>query len=569
MNTASFKTRIKIVSGFIFLFACILVGKLFLVQIVHQNEYSEKADRQYSTPSGNVFNRGTIFFTKKDGNLVAAGAMMSGFKIAIKPKDIKDPEDLYKKLDPYITMDHDTFIAKATKKNDPYEEVATRLPKETVDEIEKLSIPEVSVFKEKWRFYPGGELASQTLGFIAYKGDELTGQYGLERYYNKTLSKPKDQSYVNFFAEVFSDIKDTFTGEETGDVITTIEPGVEQTLESEMRKTLETWSGDQVGGIIMNPNNGEIYAIMGAPDFNLNEFGKVASPSVYRNPLVENVYEFGSVIKPLVMAAAIDKGVVTPETTYTDTGSLIIEKRQIFNFDKKARGKNTTMQRVLDESLNTGMIFVERQMGHDSFRSYMKSYGIGEKTGIDLPNETSGLIKNLESPRDIEYATASFGQGIAVTPIEAVRSFAVLANGGNLVVPHLVKQIRYENGLSKNIEYEPTRTGILKKESTDTITRMLVHVFESYGSGSYKIPRYSIATKTGTAQVAKDSGGGYYEDQHMHSFFGYFPAYEPKFVVFLFIRNPKGVNFASQTLIPPFVNITKFLLNYYDVAPDR
>jgi cell division protein FtsI (penicillin-binding protein 3)/stage V sporulation protein D (sporulation-specific penicillin-binding protein) len=215
------------------------------------------------------------------------------------------------------------------------------------------------------------------------------------------------------------------------------------------------------------------------------------------------------------------------------------------------------------------MIFVERKMGHDSFRTYMKSYGIGEKTGIDLPNETSGLIKNLESPRDIEYATASFGQGIAVTPIEAVRSFAVLANGGNLVVPHLVKQIRYENGLSKNLEYEPTRTGILKKESTDTITRMLVHVFESYGSGSYKMPRYSIATKTGTAQVAKENGGGYYEDQHMHSFFGYFPAYDPKFVVFLFIRNPKGVNFASQTLIPPFVNITKFLLNYYDVAPDR
>lgn len=569
MNTASFKTRIKIVSGFIFLFACILVGKLFLVQIVHQNEYSEKADRQYSTPSGNVFNRGTIFFTKKDGSLVAAGAMMSGFKIAIKPKDIKDPEELYKKLDPYITMDHDTFIAKATKKNDPYEEVATRLPKETVDEIEKLNIPEVSVFKEKWRFYPGGELASQTLGFISYKGDDLTGQYGLERYYNKTLSKPKDQSYVNFFAEVFSDIKDTFTGEETGDVVTTIEPGVEQTLESEMRKTLETWNGDQVGGIIMNPHNGEIYAIMGAPDFNLNEFGKVASPAVYRNPLVENVYEFGSVIKPLVMAAAIDKGVVTPETTYTDTGSLIIEKRQIFNFDKKARGKNTTMQRVLDESLNTGMIFVERKMGHDSFRSYMKSYGIGEKTGIDLPNETSGLIKNLESPRDIEYATASFGQGIAVTPIEAVRSFAVLANGGNLVVPHLVKQIRYENGLSKNLEYEPTRTGILKKESTDTITRMLVHVFESYGGGSYKMPRYSIATKTGTAQVAKENGGGYYEDQHMHSFFGYFPAYEPEFIVFLFLKNPKNINYASQTLISPFVNITKFLLNYYDVPPDR
>lgn len=569
MNTASFKNRIKIVSGLIFIFACILIGKLFLLQIVHKNEYSEKADRQYSTPSGNILNRGSIFFTKKDGTLVAAGAMMSGFKVALKTKDIKDPEGLYTTLAPYLKMDKDTFLSKATKKNDPYEEVATHLTKEDADNITSQNLPGVSIYKEKWRFYPGGNLASQTLGFIAYKGDDLTGQYGLERYYNKVLSKPKDQSYVNFFAEVFSDIKDTFSGEDNGDIVTTIEPGVQQTLESEMRKSLDSWNADQVGGIIMNPNNGEIYAIMGAPDFNLNEFGKVSNPAVYRNPLVENIFEFGSVIKPLVMAAAIDQGVINPETKYNDTGSITIDKRQIFNFDKKARGPNTSMQRVLDESLNMGMIFVEKKMGHDSFRSYMKNYGIGEKTGIDLPNETSGLTSNLESPRDIEYATASFGQGIALTPVNAIRSFSILANGGNIVTPHLVKQIRYENGLSKNIEYSPVKTSVLKKESTDTVTRMLVHVFESYGSGSYKMPRYSIATKTGTAQVAKEKGGGYYEDQHMHSFFGYFPAYEPKFIVFLFIRNPKNINYASQTLISPFVNITKFLLNYYDVPPDR
>ncbi|MBP6931287.1 MAG: penicillin-binding protein 2 [Candidatus Pacebacteria bacterium] len=569
MNTASFKTRIRFMSGFVLFFAFILIAKLFYVQIIHKDDYLEKADKQYSTPSGNILNRGSIFFTKKDGSLVAAGAMMSGFKVAIKTKDVKDPDALYTALSPYTKLERDTFIQKATKKNDPYEEVATHLTKEQADEIKNMKLPGVFNYKEKWRFYPGGSLASQTLGFISYKGDELTGQYGLERFYNTTLSKPKDQAYLNFFAEVFSNIKSTVTGTETGDIVTTIEPTVQQTLEDEMKKTVEKWNADAAGAIIMNPQTGEIYAMMGYPDFDLNEFGKVSDSKVYRNPLVENVLEFGSVMKPLVVAAAIDKGVITPETTYTDTGSLIIEKRQIFNFDKKARGKNTTMQRVLDESLNTGMIFVERQMGHDSFRSYMKSYGIGEKTGIDLPNETSGLIKNLESPRDIEYATASFGQGIALTPIEAVRSFAVLANGGNLVVPHLVKQIRYENGLSKNIEYEPTRTGILKKESTDTITRMLVHVFESYGGGTYKQARYSIATKTGTAQVANPTEGGYYKDKHTHSFFGYFPAYDPKFVVFMFINNPKQVNYASQTLIPSFVNTAKFLLNYYDVPPDR
>jgi cell division protein FtsI/penicillin-binding protein 2 len=199
----------------------------------------------------------------------------------------------------------------------------------------------------------------------------------------------------------------------------------------------------------------------------------------------------------------------------------------------------------------------------------MKSYGIGEKTGIDLPNETSGLIKNLDSPRDIEYANAAFGQGIALTPIEAVRAFSVIANGGNLITPHLTKQIRYDDGSSEIPTYPIVKQGIIKKETSETISRMLVHVFEAYDSGSHKMEHYSIGTKTGTAQVAMDNGKGYYTDRHMHSFFGYFPAYNPKFLVFLFLKNPKQVRYASETLIPPFINITKFLLNYYDVPPDR
>lgn len=199
----------------------------------------------------------------------------------------------------------------------------------------------------------------------------------------------------------------------------------------------------------------------------------------------------------------------------------------------------------------------------------MKSYGIGEKTGIDLPNETYGLISNLDSPRDIEYANASFGQGIALTPMEAVRAFSVIANGGNLITPYLVKQIRYDNGFSKTTAPNIQKKNLIKKETSETISRMLVHVFESYDSGSHKIEHYSIAAKTGTAQVAMENGKGYYTDRHLHSFFGYFPAYDPKFLVFLYVKNPKGVNYAAQTLIPPFMNITKFLLNYYDVPPDR
>jgi len=568
MKPSSFQWRIRFVIFCIFAVALVIISRLFFVQIINKDTYASRADKQYITPSSNIFDRGTIFFSKKDDSLVAAATVVYGFKLAMVPKEITDAEDDYNKLQSYLTISKESFLAKASKIDDPYEEITTGLSKEQIDKIEELKIKGISVFKDNWRSYPGNSLASHTLGFLAYKGDDLIGQYGLERSYDLVLSKPKDESYVNFFAEVFLNIKNTISSTATGDVITTIEPVVQYTLESELSSAMEKWSADSAGGIIINPQNGEIYAIAGFPDFDLNNFKNVSNTGVYRNPLVENVFEFGSVIKPLVMAAGIDTGVVTPSTTYYDAGSVVVDKKTINNFDKKGRG-TVTMQTVLDESLNTGMVFIESKLGHDNFREYMKSYGIGEKTGVDLPNETSGLISNIDSPRNIEYANASFGQGIAITPMEAVRAFSVLANGGKMITPHLVKEIKYDNGLSKKLDYPVTENGLLSEKTTDTITNMLIHVFDSYDNGVYKFNNYSIASKTGTAQIAQESGGGYYADKHIHSFFGYFPAYDPQFLVFIFIKDPKGVKYASQTLIPPFVNITKFILNYYNVSPDR
>lgn len=568
MKQPSFQSRIRIVAVCVFLVAVVFLVRLFSLQVINNNFYAEKADRQYITPSGNVFNRGDIFFSKKDGSLVSAASVTTGFKIAINPKEIKEGKEIYEKLSPYLKMDEETFLSKASRKDDPYEEIATGLTKEQVTEIDSLKIKGLSTFKQNWRNYPSGNLAAHSIGFLAYKGDDLVGQYGLERYYNDVLSKPKNEAYVNFFAEVFSNIKETFSDTAKGDIVTTMEPIVEHELQKELVSIMETWTADEAAGIIINPTNGEIYAMSGLPDFDLNNFKEVKNIGVYRNPFVENVFEFGSVIKPLVIAAGLDAGVITPKTQYYDAGSVVVDKKIINNFDKKGRG-TVTIQDVLNQSLNTGMVFAEQKLGHEKFRNYMKSYGIGEKTGIDLPNETSGLIRNLESPRNIEYANASFGQGIALTPIEAVRAFSILANGGNMITPHLVKEIKYENGLSKKIEYPYAKTNILGKEATDTITEMLIKVYESYDSGRHKMPSYTVATKTGTAQVAKETGGGYYDDRNMHSFFGYFPARDPKFLIFLYVKNPKGVKYASQTLIPPFNNLTKFLINYYNLPPDR
>ncbi|MCC7160431.1 penicillin-binding protein 2 [Candidatus Nomurabacteria bacterium] len=569
---SSFLPRSRIILFFVVIFALVLLSRLFFVQIVRGDLYSEIADRQYATPSSNIYERGTIYFEQKDGALVSAATQTSGFKLAINPTKITNSEIVYDKLSKIVTIDHDNFITKASTKNDPYEEIANRISKTNADAIALLKLPGVSIFKEKWRFYPGNNMSSHALGFVGYKGNELGGRYGLERQYNDVLTRNADNPYVNFFAEVFSNLNDTlFEGKEReGNIVTTIEPQVQGFLEKKISEVKDKYQIDSIGGIIMNPKDGSIYAFTSKPDFNPNTFSQVKNVSIFTNPLVESVLEFGSVVKPLVMASAIDAGVVTADTKYNDKGSVIVEKKEIFNFDKKARGPGTSMQEVLNQSLNTGMVFVEQKLGKEKFRDYLLSFGIKNKTGIDLPNETSGLISGiLTSPREIEYANAAFGQGIALTPIGLTRALASLGNGGMLVVPHVVKEIKYNDGTSKIITYPTTQTKISKVTSQE-ISRMLVTVMDkAIKGGTAKLDHFSVAVKTGTAQVADSVNGGYYKDRHTHSFFGYFPAYDPKFIVFLYAVNPKGVPYAANTWADPFLDITKFLLNYYNVSPDR
>lgn len=571
----SFFSRTRVLSLTIVVFSFILIAKLFLLQVVHSNSYSEMADRQYATPSSDIFERGTIFFTRKDGQLVSAAVQSSGFKIAINTEKLVDKEGSYKKLNEIVDIPYDEFIKKAEKINDPYEEIANHVPKDDADKIALLKIPGVSIFKEKWRFYPGNNMASHTLGFVGYRGDELGGRYGLERSYNEELSRNKDNPYLNFFAEVFTNLKDNLFDDDTreGDVVTSIEPQVQNLLEKELIALKAKYSIDKIGGIIMDPTDGSVYALSVKPDFDPNNFSKIEGTSIFTNPLVENVLEFGSVVKPLVMASAIDAGVVTANTTYNDTGSVTVEKKIINNFDKKGRGPNTSMQEVLNQSLNTGMVFVFEKLGKQRMHDYMLSFGLKDKTGIDLPNETSGLVSgltsNLKNARKIEYTNAAFGQGIAMTPFEMVRALASLSNGGKLVTPHIVEKIKYPDGTEKEFKYDTVDTKI-SKETSEEITRMLVNVMDqSLKGGDAKLENYSMAVKTGTAQVAKDGGGGYYEDRHTHSFFGYLPAYEPRFIVFLFAINPKGSQYAATTWADPFLNISKFLINYYEIPPDR
>jgi cell division protein FtsI/penicillin-binding protein 2 len=241
--------------------------------------------------------------------------------------------------------------------------------------------------------------------------------------------------------------------------------------------------------------------------------------------------------------------------------------RTISNFDGKARGV-MPMQEVLNQSLNMGSVFVADRLGHERFRSYFKAFGLGEETGVDLPNEGVGKLDNISSSRDIEYATASFGQGISTTPIAAVRALAALANGGVLVTPHVVKRTEYGFGSSR-IFVPGSERRVIKQETSAEITRMLTEVVDTaLLDGTLKMEHYGIAAKTGTAQQV-GADGKYSESEFLHTLFGYFPSRDPRFIVFLAAKNPRGEQYASHTLSKPFMQIAKFLINYYEVPPDR
>jgi cell division protein FtsI/penicillin-binding protein 2 len=560
------RARIRLLAAGFLALALLFVARLFFFQIIRGDHYAEESNRQYLKPAAGLFNRGTIFFTERTGALISAATIKTGFILSINPTLVNKPEETYEALTAILPLERESFLTKAAKPNDLYEEIASRLDESTAKSIIALNKPGVSVVKDRFRFYPAGTLSAHAIGLMGFRGNDYLGRYGLERRFESVLSRSQSVTFVNFFAELFSGLKaPDGVPSGRGDIVTAIEPAVATHLESLLDELMVKWQAVSGGGIVMDPFTGEIVAMAARPAFSPGE--RQRDINVLTNPLVENVFEMGSIIKPLTLAAGIDAEVITPETVYFDDGQITIDGARIANYDGRSRGY-VPMQEVLNQSLNTGAVYVMRQLGQDRLRQYFLDFGLGEKTGIDLPDETSGLVDNLDGHREVEYATASFGQGIAFSPVATIRALSSLANGGTLVRPHLVREIHYETKLVEKIKPN-IGPRVLKPETSETITAMLVRtVDEALLGGSVRLPRFRVAAKTGTAQIPAP-GGGYWPDRFLHSFFGYFPAFEPRFIIFFYLNQPLGARFASETLTYPFMDMTRFLLHYYSIPPDR
>jgi cell division protein FtsI/penicillin-binding protein 2 len=432
----------------------------------------------------------------------------------------------------------------------------------------------ISHSMENYRYYPENNFASQLLGFVRSNNNILTGNYGLEGFFDKelagtagylktdvgarkTLAILNDQQYVK--------------PKNGGDLVLTIDRSIQFYACQKLNEAAELHKADSASLVAVDPKTGAIIAMCSVPDFDPNNYQNEKNLGVFNNPVVFEQYEPGSVFKAITMAAAMNEGKVTPETTYEDKGSIIKKgwKKPIKNADFSTAGAHgiVDMTYVLEYSLNTGVIFALEKIGSRKFSEYVKGFGFGERTGIELESESAGNINNLLAKKinELDADTASFGQGISVTPLQMLMSFAAIANGGVLMKPFVVKELVAEDGTREETKPREIRS-VISEKTANLLVGMLVSDVENGHSKKAQIAGYYVAGKTGTAQVPSKSG---YGEETIHSFIGLAPADDPKFVILVKFNNPKDFPWADYTATPFFRDIADFMLKYYQVPKGR
>lgn len=570
MSSDTAKGRLLLVRVCIMMFAAGIMGRLFFLQITHADYYRAQAERQHAVAILTTPRRGDIFFEDKTGRLVPAASTRRVYTLSGNPTMIPDADAAYTALADILPLDRDDFLEKARDTAHSFVSFQKDIEKETADRIAALELPGVWLVEEEARAYPAGTLASHTLGFVGFDGDSRVGRYGIEQQYEDVL-QGKQGSVVgerSAYGSLLTIGRTLFYPKQDGfDVVLTIDPNIQSFAATVIRDTVRAWHAESAGVLVMDPKTGAILAMEALPAFDPNTYNTVEDYNTFLNPFTQSQFEVGSIFKPLTMSAGLDAYAISENTTYTDTGSVRVGSAIISNYDGKARGVQT-MANILEQSLNTGSVFIMRQLGIGAFRTYVENFGLGDATGIDLPNEVAGNVQNLRTGREVESATASFGQGISVTPVSLAAALSSIANGGELMRPYIVRRI-VRNGAVVQETKPDVRRRVLRAETTHIVSRMLTQVVDKVlAGGTVKIPGYSIAAKTGTAQIANKNSAGY-SDQYLHTFFGYAPSFDPRFLILLYLERPQGVRYASQTLSVPFHDLTQFLINYYEIPPDR
>lgn len=442
------------------------------------------------------------------------------------------------------------------------------------DEKYSITINGLGQTSREYRYYPEKNIEANILGFVAFANDDdLIGQgkYGLEEAFDDILAGRAGLVKGDLSANraVILGGRDYKAQTNGSDLILTIDRSIQNFACTKLLETVAKHQADSGSVVVIDPKTGAVLAMCSAPSFDPNNYSLVKDLKHFNNQPTFEAYEPGSIFKAITMAIGIDQGKVTPQTTYNDSGSVMVGHNKINNSDFKGRGV-VNMVRVLQDSLNTGAVFVMRQIGLENFRAGVEKFGFGKKTGIELPAESAGSISNLYQKfgQEINASTASFGQGINVTTLQMAMAFGALANEGKLMRPYVVQEIVNPDG-TRIIAEPQAVTQAISPEAARTVSGMLVNVVEDGHGKKAGVEGYYVAGKTGTAQVPRKDGRGYIAGVNIGSFAGYAPVDDPAFVMVVRIDHPRGVIWAESSAAPLFGEIANFILKYKQIPAER
>ncbi len=552
--------RLVVLVAVFFAFSLILVGRITYWQVVRRQELLELAKLEHYQTRVIPPQRGAIL--DRRGSLLATDIFQ--YEIFATPRDVSNPRWTAEQLAPLLERPPETLWV-LLERNDRSVTLAKGIPLNVGEKIASQGLPGVGAIPLPQRIYPEKELACHLLGFVGAEGD---GFYGLEEYYDDILQgEPgsrggeRDPSGLQMIAGYGGYIP----AQEGPTLVLTLDRTIQGLVEENLEKAIEEYGAQGGTIIVMDPWTGAILAMASYPRYDPNRFYE-ASEEFFVNPAISEVHEPGSVFKPVTIGAALDTGEVTPETTYNDTGSILVGGQVIANWDWGARGE-TTVSELLKYSLNVGAATMSTKIGAEKFYRYVRRFGFGEPTGIDLAGEVSGIVK---TPGDAQWhesdlGTNSFGQGISVTPLQMINAMAAIANGGLLMKPYIVQRIVREDGV---VEIEPVvRRRVISPETARQLTQILVEGVKKGVAELAYVEGYSIAAKTGTAQIPIP--GGYDPTWTIASIVGWAPADAPRFIILVKIDKPWAAPWGAVVAAPVFKSLAQQLFDYLGIPPDE
>ncbi len=600
--------RVAFLLGAFFLISGVIFFRLVDLQIFKNKYYSTLAENQYGSFLNLVPKRGEIFLHEKDGNIYPLATNKVYQQVFAVPKEIEDKEntakllapvlydleeeqnlkaemiksetqkkegekkeessqDLEEKKEERIKEIETKLLAKFSIPDDPYEPLAYKVEEKYIERIKSLNLAGIAFKDENFRFYPEGKLAAHLLGFVGFEGNEQKGRYGLEGYFDKDLAgepgflqtqQDTQGRWITFGKRELKPAKDG------AKLFLTIDRLIQYEAEEILQKGVEKYKAEGGNIIVMNPKTGAILALANFPTFNPNYYGLNKEIKTFSNPAIFDLFEPGSIFKPIVMAAAINEGLIEPHSTMEDKGPVRVGEYTIDTYDGQHWGIQT-MTQILEKSNNVGMVWVTQKLGIENLYDYMRRFGFGERTGITLDFETGGTVRAPSDWNMVNLATAGFGQGVAMTPLQITLATAALANNGKLMQPYLVEKIIKSNG--EEVVFHPKEIReVITPSTAAKVTAMMVSVIENGVGKLAQVKGYHLAGKTGTAQVPSPQGG-YYGDRKIISFTGFGPIDDPQFVILVKLDNPAGLSFASGTTAPMFHDLAEKILKYYKIPP--